>query len=138
MTTTPCDGCGRPVSVAGGIANLWSFEKSTTEGLSLELVDGTDHFLCFECVDDLPNEATEADVDALPDRPPDEPIGRPEWAEGSDDGMEWAFAGTGLGAAAGAGIGLATGSLEYWFVTGAAGGLLLALLAERLSGDTGS
>jgi hypothetical protein len=138
MATQPCDGCGRPVSVAGGIANLWSFEKSTTQGLQLELTDGTDHFLCFECVDDLPDEATEADVEALPDRPPDEPIDRPEWADERDGGLQWAFAGTGLGALAGAGIGLATGSLEYWFVTGAAIGLLLALGAERLAGRSGS
>jgi len=132
MATQPCDGCGRPVSVAGGIANLWSFEKSTTDGLQLELADGTDHFLCFECVDDLPDDAAEADVDALPDRPPDEPIGRPEWADAGDGGLQWAFVGTGLGALAGAGIGIFTGSLEYWFVTGAAIGLLLALLVERL------
>lgn len=133
MATQPCDGCGRPVSVAGGIANLWSFERSTTDGLQLELGDGTDHFLCFECIDELPDEPTEVDVDALSDRPPDEPIGRPAWVDERGDGLQWAFVGTGLGALAGAGIGLATGSLEYWFVTGAAIGLLLALLADRLS-----
>lgn len=52
----PCDACGREVSVAGGIANIWTLEKKETGGLLLELADGSDHFLCFECIEDLPEE----------------------------------------------------------------------------------
>ena len=62
-----CDGCGREVPVAGGIANFWTFEHRETGGLSLELADGSEHFLCFACIDRLPDdrEVTEADVAAL-------------------------------------------------------------------------
>jgi hypothetical protein len=36
----------------------------------LELADGTEHFLCHDCIDDLPDdrEVTAADVEALPRR----------------------------------------------------------------------
>lgn len=68
MAKRPCDGCGREVSIAGGIANLWTLEHDSTGGLSLELEDGSDHFLCFECVDDLPDHPTADDVEALPPR----------------------------------------------------------------------
>ncbi len=46
MASQPCDGCGEQVPVAGGVANLWTLEKDTTGGIGLELVDGTDQFLC--------------------------------------------------------------------------------------------
>ncbi len=64
MARQPCDGCGTPVSIAGGIANLWTLERETTGGIELELADGTEHFLCFECLDRLPDdrEVTAADV----------------------------------------------------------------------------
>lgn len=68
MAREPCDGCGRPVSIAGGIANLWSFEGDDTGGLTLELSDGTEHFLCYDCIGDLPDDPTREDVAALPDR----------------------------------------------------------------------
>jgi len=51
-----CDACGREVPVAGGIANIWTFEKRETGGLMLELADGSDHFLCFSCIEELPEE----------------------------------------------------------------------------------
>ncbi|QLH81460.1 DUF7561 family protein [Halosimplex pelagicum] len=56
MTTRPCDGCGEDVSIAGGIANIWTREKRTTDGLALELADGSDHFLCYDCIERLPDE----------------------------------------------------------------------------------
>ncbi len=56
MASQPCDGCGDRVTIAGGIANLWTLEKDTTGGIELELADGTEHFLCFECMDRLPDE----------------------------------------------------------------------------------
>lgn len=67
MARQPCDGCGTSVPIAGGIAGLWSSESETTGGIDLELADGTDHFLCFECVERLPDdrEVTAADVERL-------------------------------------------------------------------------
>ncbi|MFC7018507.1 MULTISPECIES: DUF7561 family protein [Haloarcula] len=64
MATQPCDGCGTSVSIGGGIANLWSLTNDPTEGIILELADGTEHFLCYDCIDRLPDdrEVTEADV----------------------------------------------------------------------------
>ncbi|WP_302082735.1 DUF7561 family protein [Salinibaculum rarum] len=67
MARQPCDGCGKQVSIAGGIANLWTLEKDTTGGIELELADGTEHFLCFECIERLPDDhdVTADDVAAL-------------------------------------------------------------------------
>jgi len=67
MASQPCDGCGKRVTIAGGIANLWTLEKDTTGGIELELADGSEHFLCFECIERLPenHEVTAADVDRL-------------------------------------------------------------------------
>lgn len=65
MATEPCDGCGRDVNIAGGIANLWSFGGDETGGLTLELEDGSEYFLCFECIQTLPDHPTSNDVEAL-------------------------------------------------------------------------
>jgi hypothetical protein len=69
MARQPCDGCGKQVSIAGGIANLWTMEKDTTGGIELELADGSEFFLCFDCIERLPDDrdATADDVAALPD-----------------------------------------------------------------------
>lgn len=68
MAQERCDGCGTEVPVAGGIANIWTFEMDATGGLTLEFNDGTEHFLCFSCFDALPDYPTAADVNDLPDR----------------------------------------------------------------------
>ena len=67
MGSQRCDGCGSKVRIAGGIGDFWSFSGETSGGIDLELSDGSDHFLCFDCVDRLPDdrEATAADVTAL-------------------------------------------------------------------------
>jgi hypothetical protein len=66
MSGDVCDGCGEEVSVAGGIANLWTMDSTETGGMILEFEsDGTEHFLCFECIEALPEEPTAADVDEL-------------------------------------------------------------------------
>jgi len=59
-----CDTCGLEVPVAGGIANIWTRESVETGGLALELADGSEHFLCFSCIEGLPEdrEPTAADV----------------------------------------------------------------------------
>jgi hypothetical protein len=69
MAHEPCDGCGRRVKIAGGIANFWSFSGDKTDGLTLELVDGSEFFLCYDCIERLPDdvEATAEHVDALPE-----------------------------------------------------------------------
>ena len=68
MARESCDGCGKSVKIAGGIANLWTLEKEATGGMTLEFeADGTEHFLCFDCIDRLPEDPTAADVEALGD-----------------------------------------------------------------------
>lgn len=67
MSREPCDGCGKRVTIGSALANLWSFDQESTDGLVLELADGTEHFLCQECIENLPDdrEVTAADVEAL-------------------------------------------------------------------------
>lgn len=65
MTTASCDGCGRQVRIAGGIADIWTFEPGPTGGLTLELDDGSEHFLCLDCLEALPEDATAEDLDPL-------------------------------------------------------------------------
>ena len=67
MASRACDGCDTNVSIAGGIANIWSQESRPTEGIVLELADDTEHFLCYDCIDQLPDDrdVTAADVAAL-------------------------------------------------------------------------
>lgn len=61
-----CDGCGREVSIAGGIANFWTMDATETGGMTLEFeADDSEHFLCFACIERLPEDPTAADVDAL-------------------------------------------------------------------------
>lgn len=62
MARQSCDGCGDAVRVAGGIANLWTLEPGPSGGLTLELDDGSEHFVCFACLEALPDEPTAADV----------------------------------------------------------------------------
>lgn len=68
MATDTCDGCGEEISIAGGIANLWTLENDSTDGMTLEFdSDGSEHFLCFDCMDRLPDDPRAADVTALKD-----------------------------------------------------------------------
>lgn len=61
-----CDGCGREVSIAGGIANFWTMDSTETGGMQLTFdADDSEHFLCFDCVDRLPDDPTAADVAGL-------------------------------------------------------------------------
>lgn len=67
MATEPCEVCGTKVRIAGGIGDLWSFAFESTQGLTLELVDGSEFFLCFDCMERLPGdtEPTAEDVEHL-------------------------------------------------------------------------
>ena len=68
MVRDTCDGCGRRIRVAGGMENLWTFgqdDGSTGTAMTLELGDGSEHLLCYPCLEVLPDEPTAADVDRL-------------------------------------------------------------------------
>ncbi len=71
MIAETCDGCGRDVQISGGIENVWTFEGGDSGGMTLELSDGTEWFLCFECIEKLPEDPTADDVTALPTHEPD-------------------------------------------------------------------
>ncbi|WP_254545435.1 DUF7561 family protein [Halomarina pelagica] len=68
MARKRCDGCGERVRIAGGIGDLWSFEGGPSGGMTLEFADGTEYFLCFDCIERLPDDPTADDVAALDDR----------------------------------------------------------------------
>lgn len=68
MGQDSCDGCGRRVSVAGGVANIWTFgQKDGSEGtaMTLEFEDGSEHLLCYPCLEVLPDHPTAGDVENL-------------------------------------------------------------------------
>jgi hypothetical protein len=67
MTSEPCDACGRSVRIAGGIGDFWSFEGQSTGGMTLELADGGEYFLCHDCIARLPDDrvVTSEDVESL-------------------------------------------------------------------------
>lgn len=69
MATKRCDACGDRVRIGGGIADLWNFEFTSTQGMTLELTDDTEHFLCFECMEQLPGdrEPNAEDIAAIRD-----------------------------------------------------------------------
>ena len=67
MTTEPCEACGTAVRIAGGIGDFWSKAGGSSGGMTLELADGSEHFLCFECLERLPEDrdVTARDVEDL-------------------------------------------------------------------------
>ncbi|MUV90566.1 hypothetical protein GJ629_12180 [Halapricum sp. CBA1109] len=67
MTSQPCDACGSEVRIAGGIGDFWSKAGGSSGGMTLELADGSEHFLCFDCIDRLPEDedVTAGDVHSL-------------------------------------------------------------------------
>jgi len=70
MAKRRCDACGRAVHISGGVGDFWDFGSLTKEasgGLALEFADG-EAFLCFDCIEDLPDDATHADVERLKER----------------------------------------------------------------------
>ncbi|GAA0224401.1 hypothetical protein ACFFQF_09565 [Haladaptatus pallidirubidus] len=62
MATEKCDGCGADVPIAGGIANLWNTSQQSSGGMTLEFEDGSEHFLCFACIEQLPDYPSSEDV----------------------------------------------------------------------------
>ncbi len=67
MASERCDGCGKNVRIAGGIADLWSFSGQPSGGMTLEFEDDTEHFLCYDCIERLPDYPDASDVEALGD-----------------------------------------------------------------------
>ena len=61
VTTDPCDGCGKRVRVAGGIGDMWT-ATGPSGGMTLEFDDGSEEFLCFDCIESLPDDPTTDDV----------------------------------------------------------------------------
>ncbi|WP_227353297.1 DUF7561 family protein [Haladaptatus salinisoli] len=65
MASEECDGCGASVPIAGGIADLWNANRKSSGGMTLEFEDGSEHFLCYACIERLPDYPTEEDVAEL-------------------------------------------------------------------------
>ncbi|MGB9986916.1 DUF7561 family protein [Salarchaeum japonicum] len=68
MAKATCDCCGAPVAISGGAGDFWDFgdlEKASSGGLTLELRDDSEFFLCFDCIEALPENPTAADVEAV-------------------------------------------------------------------------
>jgi hypothetical protein len=117
------------------VANLWTLEGDRGEGLTLELEDGTEQFLCFECVEALPDSPTSDDVDRLesatdpgahPQKDPDETDRHDGPAARSN--VSSAFpAGLTLGAILGLTVGTVVGELRAGAWAGAAIGMLVGL-----------
>ncbi|PSP36477.1 hypothetical protein BRC63_08505 [Halobacteriales archaeon QH_10_70_21] len=63
MASEPCDACEEDVPIGGGISGMWSSDPEGTGGMTLEFPDGREFFLCFDCIDELPEEPDAADVD---------------------------------------------------------------------------
>jgi len=62
-----CEGCGDDVRIAGGIGDIWTLNPASTGGMTLEFADDSEFFLCFDCIDALPDEPVADDVAALGD-----------------------------------------------------------------------
>lgn len=67
MASDPCEACGEDVEIGGGISGFWSSNPSGTGGMTLEFADGSAFFLCFDCIESLPEEPTVDDVRDLTD-----------------------------------------------------------------------
>ena len=67
MSSQRCEGCDKKVRIGGGIGDFWTLERGSTGGMELELADGSEWFLCFECIDRLPDDrdVTAADVETI-------------------------------------------------------------------------
>ncbi|MFT4884055.1 MAG: hypothetical protein ACI8U4_001568 [Natronomonas sp.] len=65
MASEPCESCGDDVPIGGGISGIWSSDPEGTGGMTLEFEDGNEFFLCFDCIEELPDEPSAGDVAAL-------------------------------------------------------------------------
>lgn len=65
MASEQCESCGDDVPIGGGISGIWSSDPEGTGGMTLEFEDGSEFFLCFDCIEALPDEPSSEDVAAL-------------------------------------------------------------------------
>lgn len=65
MARDTCEACAETVEIGGGISGIWSSDPERTGGMTLEFEDGSEHFLCFSCIEALPDEPTAEDVSDL-------------------------------------------------------------------------
>ena len=61
MSKARCEECGARVRVAGGIGDMWT-GGGPSGGMTLEFDDGGEHFLCFDCIEALPDDPSGEDV----------------------------------------------------------------------------
>jgi hypothetical protein len=66
MAKEPCDACGESVPIGGGIAGIWSSDPEGTGGMILEFGDESEWFLCFACIEALPDDPTAEDLTSSP------------------------------------------------------------------------
>jgi len=140
VTTESCEACDRDVRIAGGVANLWTFESDRSGGMTLELEDGSEWFLCFECIEALPESATSADVTSLdsPTDRDDHQTGNNESEQhanshGDDPSVSAAFpTGLTVGAIVGVVLGAIAGEAELGAWSGAGVGALVGLVWPTL------
>ena len=65
MAKEPCDACGESVPIGGGISGMWSSDPKGTGGMTLEFEDTSEWFLCFACIETLPENPTAEDVETI-------------------------------------------------------------------------
>ena len=128
MARETCDGCGKPVRIAGSTENLWTTRGEESGGIDLEFEDGAERFCCTACLDRLPADPAAADVDAIA---ADESVDdwRTERETVETTYFPAALVGFGIG---GALVGLAAGSTTVGFSVGVAVGAVVGLAADRL------
>jgi hypothetical protein len=104
--------------------------------MTLELDDGSERFLCFECLETLPDSATRADLDALESRRDSETAEAESPSPEIDESDVSAAIPTGLtvGAILGAGIGVVVGDVQSIAWVGAAVGVLVGLSWPTIRG----
>ncbi len=124
MATKECVGCGRSVQIAGGVGTLWSFDGGGPEGMTLELSDGTEAFLCFACIETLPEDPTTADIADLPERD--------NGAVVDDGGSDIILAGLIVGGIVAGLATLVTGKVGVWGSVGFAAGFGTVIAIGRI------
>ena len=125
MASETCDGCQRDVRIGGGGENLWTLEGNNTGGMTIELEDGEEYFLCFECLEELPETPTSADIQALPDRSDNK-------QQTADGGFQFLLAGIIFGVILGTAVWILFNNPEQWVPIGFASGFLIVLLFGRV------
>lgn len=124
MAQRRCAGCERLVAIGGGEPNVWKFQGPTAGGLTIELADDEEVFCCLECLEDLPEEPTQADIEAI------EPIEQ-EIAD-DDAGVDFVWGGILAGAVLGAILGYTYEDTGFWLTFGLAVGLAGGLIVGRI------